>query len=252
MSPIPQTLFVLLLFASLLGSAELGFRIGGRAKSAPKEQVVDIQASVLGMLALLLGFTFSMAASRYDARRLLVVQEANAIGTTYLRASLLPQAHEAPVRDALRRYLDLRLSARAHASDPNKLASTLAATTQIQQELWKHATDAAREAPGPITATFVTALNELIDTDTARVAAGRAEIPYAVWLLLIVVALSAMFVTSYRAGVDNARNPFTGLFLPLLVTFVMVLIYDIAYPLQGIVDVGQRPLVELQQSMTGQ
>jgi len=252
MSPISQGVFFLILTALLFGFAAIGFRIGLRARTAPKEQVVDIQTSVLGMLALLLGFTFSMAAQRYDARRVFVVTEANAIGTTYLRASMLPPAHQEPVRSLLRRYLDVRVKAQATASDPASFAAGLKASSDIQRELWRHATEAAKEAPTPITSTFIVALNEMIDTDTARVAAGRAEIPYGVWTLLIVVAVSAMFVTSYRAGVDAARNPFTSLFLPLLVAVVMILVFDIAYPLQGIVEVSQRPLLELQQTLAVQ
>src|SRR4051812_44999905 len=117
MSPVSEGLFLVLLTALLLGFAELGFRIGVRAEGAPKEQVMDIQTSVLGMLALLLGFTFAMAASRYDTRRVLVVHEANAIGTTYLRASLLPPAHVEPVRQTLRRYLELRINTRIRAAE---------------------------------------------------------------------------------------------------------------------------------------
>ena len=97
----------------LLATTEVGFRFGLRLHAAKdearKEQIGGIHAAVLGMLGLLLGFTFAMALERYDKRRILVIQEANAIGTTFLRASLLPEAHQAPVEDLLRRYLDLRL-----------------------------------------------------------------------------------------------------------------------------------------------
>src|SRR5258705_3843054 len=147
----------------MLAFAETGFRLGLRLHTAKdgarKGQIGGIQGAVLGLLGLLLGFTFAMAVKRYDTRRGLVLQEANAVGTTYLRASLLPDAQQAPVKDLLRRYVDIRLKYWPLVDDPAKLAEGMRLIADIQGELWKHATEAAKEAPNDITATFIESLN---------------------------------------------------------------------------------------------
>ena len=241
-----------IILAIMLAFAELGFRFGLRLHAANdtarKRQISGIQGAVLGLLGLLLGFTFAMAVQRYDTRRELVLQEANAVRTTYLRGSLLPEAHQAPVRDLLRRYVDLRLKYWQLVDDPAKLAEGRRLIQDIQTELWKHATEAAKEAPNDITATFIGSLNETIDTDAKRIAAMRAVIPTGVWLLLGMVAAFGCVTTSYGAGADGTRSKLGSVFLPLLITVVIVLIFDISHPRVGLIQIGQEPLVDLQQS----
>ena len=243
----------LLIIVLMLAFAEIGFRLGLRLHAtndaARKGQIGGIQGAVLGLLGLLLGFTFAMAVQRYDTRRGLVVQEANALGTTYLRASLLPDAHQAPVKDLLRRYVDLRLKYWPLVDDPAKFAEGTRLVGDIQAELWKHATEAAKEAPNDITATFIESLNETIDTDAERIAAMRAGIPGGVWLLLVMVAAFGCVTTSYGAGAEGARSKLGSVFLPLLIAVVIVLIFDISHPRVGLIQIGQQPLVDLQQSI---
>jgi hypothetical protein len=119
----------------------------------------------------------------------------------------------------------------------------------MQTELWKHATEAAKEAPNDITASFIESLNETIDTDAERIAAMRAGIPGGVWLLLIVVAAFGCVTTSYGAGAEGARTKLGSVFLPLLITVVIVLIFDISHPRVGLIRISQQPLVDLQQSI---
>ncbi len=243
----------LLIIALTLAFAEIGFRLGlglhATKDAARKGQIGAIQGAVLGLLGLLLGFTFAMAVERYDTRRGLVVQEANALGTTYLRASLLPDAHQAPVKDLLRRYVDLRLKYQPLMDDPAKRAEGMRLSANIEAALWKHATEAAKEAPNDITATFIESLNETIDTDAERIAAMRAGIPSGVWLLLVMVAAFGCVTTSYGAGAEGARSKLGSVFLPLLITVVIVLIFDISHPRVGLIKIGQQPLVDLQQSI---
>lgn len=243
----------LILLAIMLGFAELGFRLGWRLHKkkdhARKGLIGGIQGAVLGLLGLLLGFTFAMAVQRYDTRRGLVVQEANAIGTTYLRASMLPDAHQAPVKELLRRYVDLRLKYWPLVDDPAKLAESMRLVGEVQAELWKHTTESAKEAPTDITAKFIEALNQTIDIEAERVAALRAGIPCGVWLLLVMVAAFGCVTTSYGAGAEGARSQLGGVFLPLLITVVIVLIFDISQSRVGLIQIGQQPLVDLQQSL---
>jgi len=182
----------------MLAFAEIGFRPGLRVHRADvhKGTLGGIQGAILGLLGPLLGFTFALAAGRFDLRRELVLKEANAIGTTYLRASLLPPAHVEPVEELLRRYVDRRLEFYPKVTDPASFAAEMEKSRAIQKELWRHATAASREAPTPITAAFVTALSETIDTEAQRVEAGRARIPAAVWFLLLIVAACGCLTTS--------------------------------------------------------
>jgi hypothetical protein len=237
----------------LLSSAEIGFRCGRRWGSstadAESSQIGSIQAAVLGMLGLLLAFTFSMAAERYDARRGLVLKEANAIGTAWLRGGLLPEPHRQPVRDLLRDYVDVRLRAYAEQLDPVLLAEGLRKSAEIQSQLWRHAEAAAVEAPNDITATFVSSLNDVIDTDAERVAAGRNRIPGGVWLILLVVSAVGCWTSAYASGAQKVRSALTGALLPLLITVVLLLVFDLMSERRGFIEVSQQPLVDLQTSI---
>jgi hypothetical protein len=250
---VSQGAVVLLPSLLLLLAAEAGFRLGLRlfvAKDvARREQIAGIEGAVLGMLGLLLGFTFSMAASRYEARRNLVVQEANAIGTTFLRAALLAPEHRGPVEDVLRRYVDLRLGVQPSTADESTLARARQAGAELQRTLWGHAIAASREAPTPITASFLSALNQMIDLGEERVAAARNDIPWVVWLLVLGVAWIGCFTAGYAAGAHGERSWLSAVMLPLLVAIVIGLIADLASPRRGFISVSQQPLADLRASM---
>jgi hypothetical protein len=100
-----------------------------------------------------------------------------------------------------------------------------------------------------VTATFTTALNEVIDTDAERIAAGRNQIPTGVWVLLIIVAGFGCFTTSYGSGAHGARSSFTNFFLPVLITIVITLIFDLTHSRQGVIGISQQPLIDLQASI---
>lgn len=251
-----QWAFSVAIAVLLLGIAEAGYRIGLRLFNARDEarrsQISGVQGAVLGLLGLLLGFTFSMAVSRFEERRDLVLLEANAIGTTWLRADLLPEAHRAETKALLQRFVDVRVEYQRVSDDPARLAEGLRLSAEIENALWRRAMEAAREAPTPITATFINSLNEMIDTDAARLTAGRSDIPSAVWLLLLIVAGSGCLTSAYGSGAQGARSAFTAAFLPLLITVVIVLIFDLMHTHQGIVSIDQKPMLDLQQSMRAQ
>jgi hypothetical protein len=248
-----QWIVAFVVTALLLVLAEVGYRLGRHRHTvsgeARRNQVGIVQNSVLTLLGLLLGFTFSMAVARYDSRRELVVKEANAIGTTWLRANLLPDAHRQAVRDLLGEYVDLRLRTQAAIGDEQVVAEGLRHGAEIQSRAWQHAEAAAREAPSAITATFVTTLNELIDTDAERTAASRNRIPAGVLVVLVVVAAVGCSISAYASGSYGARSSFTSALLPLLISIVFLLIFDLTHEHQGFIVVSQQPMVELQRSI---
>jgi hypothetical protein len=190
-----------------------------------------------------------MAVARYEGRRELVVQEANVIGTTWLRASLLPEAHQQVVRDLLREYVDVRLRTQAAIGDRTVVVDWLRRGAEIQSQLWRHAEAVAREAPSVMTVTFVTALNHLIDTDAERTASARNQIPAGVFLILLVVAAVGCSLSAYASGSYGKRSSFTSVLLPLLISVVILLILDLTHERQGFISVSQQPLVDLQRSI---
>jgi hypothetical protein len=248
-----QWLVFLLVGLFLLALAEIGYRAGLRLFAAKDEsrkgQIGGIQGAVLGLLGLLLGFTFAMAMARYDARRSLILSEANAIGTTYLRAALLPAPQHAAIEDLLRQYVDARLAFHDAGADLEKRRVVETKTAQLQHDLWTQTVEASK-TPTPITATFITALNETIDLDATQLQAIRSRVPGVVWLLLLVVAGTGCFASGYGAGASGARSKFASLLLPLLVTIVITLISDLDRPYKGLIGLDRRPLLELKASLT--
>jgi hypothetical protein len=249
-----EWIFILVVGIVLLGASELGVRIGFRLHikhdEARKSQIGGIQGAVLGLLGLLLGFTFAMAVARSDARRGMVLKEANGIGTTWLRAGLLPADHPTQVKQLLRRYVDVRIEFRKHFNEPAKLAEALRASGDIENAIWAHAEAVAGESPSPIVVSFISALNDMIDTDAERIAAGRNHIPGAVWVLVSLVAAFGCYTSAYGSGAQGARSHFTSLFLPLLLTVVIALIFDIDHALQGLVGISQQPMLELRANIS--
>ena len=201
---------------------------------------------MLGLLSLLLGFTFSMAVERYSVRRDLVVKEANAIGTTWLRTGLLPEPRREDVKRLLSSFVDVRLRAQAAARNRIQLVEGLRRSAEIQSKLWQHAEASAREAPNAVTATFIQTLNNMIDTDAERVAAARNQIPAGVWLILTVIASLSCWTSAYAAGHDGVRSAFTNLLLPLTISVMFVLIFDLTHERRGIIGIDQQPLIDLQ------
>jgi len=248
-----QWLVLIIVGLLLLALGEVGFRAGLHlfvAKDEPrKSQIGGIQGALLGILALLLGFTFSIAVGRYENRRDLVLKEANAIGTTYLRASFLPEAQAKAVEDLLRRYTDARLSFYNAGSDLTKIAAAEDEAAKLQRELWVQTVAAGKEAPSPLIATFINALNETIDLDATRLHALRSRVPGAVWLLLLIVAGTGCFASGYSAGASGERTSFSGTILPLLIAVVITIIADFDRPRHGLIGISQQPLLDLKQSL---
>jgi hypothetical protein len=247
---------ILIISLLLLALAQAGFHVAKRRHREPteghKSQITGIQTSVLGLLALLLGFTFAMALGRYDSRRNLVLQEANAIGTTYLRASFLPETHKKAVEDLLRRYVDVRIPLYDRGTSPARLQSLEEQSANLQHELWAHVVAAAGESPSPVTATIINALNETIDLDASRLHALRSHVPGAAWLLVLFVASVGCYLTGYAAGISKTQSAFSTVLLPLLVAIVVTLISDLDAPRQGLIGISKQPLLDLQKSFEGQ
>lgn len=245
-------LCVVLLVANLVLD-ECGFRLGRlRASRTRKENDTIVGAIVtteLGLLAFLLAFTFGVVTSRFDERRRVLVDEANAISTTYLRAALLPEAQGAAARRLLRDYVDVRLQ----VAGGTAVDEALRRSENIHQELWTQAVIAAQHDPQSIpTSLFVQSLNDMIDEHSLRVmTAVRNRMPLAVWVVLFGVGLLSFFTMGYQAGLTRgSRTPVT---IVVAATFVAViwLVADLDRPHEGFLRVNQEPMLEVRTMMHG-
>lgn len=247
--PLPAAL-LLIVFLVLL-SIEGGFRLGlYRRKRAEQEKDAPVGAmvgSTLGLLAFMLAFTFGMAASRFDVRKSLVLEEANAIGTTYLRAAMLPEGGDA-VRGLLRDYVDQRLGAVKAGNAVNALKESEA----LQSKLWALAVTAGQQHPNSIiVGLFVESLNEVIDIHSKRVTAGlRNRIPGTIWLSLFVIAALSLGAMGYHSGLAGPTRSLVLVAVALAFSAVIGLVVDLDRPQEGALVVSQQPLVDVRQSMT--
>src|SRR5437867_346753 len=238
----------------LVGLSELAWRMGlaqSRKKSEADKDSGTVRSAVLALLGLLLGFSFAIAGARHEAGRELLVEEANSIGTTARRAQLLPEPHSANVVQLLREYVPLRIEAHREGQFSERFATLRKRVAELQDRLWTEAVAAAGERPSPITATFIASLNETIDLEAKRVAAKHNHVPGAVWLLLLCVAGCGLWLVSYQAGTSRRQSILERFVFPLLVAIVITLITDIDTPRQGLISLDERPLLELNETLSG-
>jgi hypothetical protein len=249
---LPLWAMALVLLALAVAAKETGRWIARRyradraaeAKATAESYVIG---PIFGLLALMVGFTFSVALNRYDARRQWIAEEANAIGTAYLRADLLDEPHRARLQGLLRDYAKLRIAPSGTWDD--RTEALLARSEVLRTQLWEE----TRRAVYPVRETnlafyTVEAMNNTLDISTRRVLAGRAHVPTRVIdvliLYLIVAAAALGYVTSDHPGARKASN-----LLLLLFVLAMSIILDIDRPRQGSIQVSQRVLEELVASM---
>ena len=230
---------------------ELGYWLGKawqRRGPAEKESNVGALAgATLGLLAFMLAFTTGVAVNRFDNRRQLVVNEANAIGTTYLRAGYLDEPHNQEIRDLLREYVDLRLA----AVDMQDLSQALARAEEIHTALWSHAESLARADPeSEMVALFITSLNETIDLHEVRyVAATAARLPSALWFGLYAVTFLTMLLVGMQASYGPRQNILALVVLALVFAAVMLLIVDLDHAREGTLQVSQQAMIDLQRQL---
>jgi hypothetical protein len=242
-------LFIVILLVALL-SVECGYRLGRYRRSQHKEEreapVGIMVGAILGLLAFVLAFTFGLAAGRFDTRRQVVLDEANAIGTTYLRAGMLPERSE-QIRALLRDYVDVRLS----AVRSGNIAEGIRSSENIQERAWKEAETVAEENPNSIVVgLFIQSLNEVIDLHAKRVQASvRSRIPGAIWLGLFAVAVLSLAAMGYLEGLSGTRRSLAVFAVAVAFSVVIELIADLDRPLEGVLRVSQQALIDVQRSM---
>lgn len=239
-----QVVFLLL----MMGAIEGGYRMGRRAAPTTSEkargQISVIEGSLLGILGLLLGFTMSMAVSRFDTRRHLVRKEANAISSAYLRTQLLPEPSRATTRDLLRKYANVRVRWATSSDNLGQARVLRNDGLRLQDQFWNSAVEYSVRNPTPINALLLESLNEAIDLEELRWAAYESHIPSGVIYLNVIVALFAAILIGYAFGLDGARHLLSMGLLALAITLALGMIVDLDRPRCGFIRVSQQPMID--------
>ncbi len=233
----------------VLFAAEIGFRLGVRLQrrdpsflqgSMPIAEV----ASLLGLLGFLLAFSISIAVNHFDARRQLVVADANAIGTSYLRASFLGEPDQTNAQDLLREYVDLRLV----ALDPARLEEAIGRSEEIHNQLWLIVDrQAGRNEDGVMIGYFADAVNRMIDVYGQRLAAvSSLRLRPCLWQMLYGTTVLTFLLVGLVSSVDGNRNAVVWVVLALVLAAILMLIADLDRSQEGLITVSQQALWSLQ------
>ncbi len=246
-------LLLLVSFCTLWLSARLGATRFKKLRSQVAEMKGEfdvIQGATLTLLALIIGFTFSMAVGRYEQRKNYEEEEANAIGTEYLRAGILPAPDAEKVRGLLLSYLDQRVLFYT-TRDERQLEQINARTAELQAKLWSAVLVPASAAPTPLSALLLAGMNDVLNSQGYTQAAWWNRIPLAAWALMAAIAICSCVLVGIGSEGAKAGSRFL-LVLPLVISIAFFLIADIDSPRQGVIRVAPQNLLSLAQSLRAQ
>jgi hypothetical protein len=220
-------------------------RRGGAPAEDKRDDLNIVRAATLTLLGLIIGFSFQMAITRFDQRKTYEREEANAIGTAFLRADLLPAEDAAKVRTLLVRYLALRVQFYS-VDDAPRMTRVDTETESVEKALWDTVRAAANANPSPLTALATSGMNDVLNAEGYTEAAWRNRIPLAAWGLMTLIAVSANFIFGYG---ERRTDALMLLILPVVVSIAIFLIADIDSPRGGIIRVLPQNLISLTQSL---
>jgi hypothetical protein len=237
-----------------VAALEIGYRLGLRRQvntdEPDKTHANALNGATLGLLALLLGFSFAMAVSRYENRKTLMVDQANAIGTATLRGSLLAQPHAGRTTALFRDYIDTRFLFNASVRGSKGVDEAESRASKIETELWDISrvllTEDPRSQPASL---FTQALNELFDIREKRRFALDDHVPGIVIFLLFATSAVALALVGYSCGLSGRRRTMANFTFTSLIAIVLIIILDIDAPRVGFVKASQDSLIRLQQSL---
>jgi len=246
----PFIVFIVSLIAQWL-AAYAGDYLRRRGRAVRKDEREDldiVEAATLTLLALIIGFSFSMAVTRYDLRKNYEEAEANAIGTEDVRADLLPAADAVTVRELLRRYLDQRIASYL-SREEREIGQADTESAKLQAALWSAILPAANARPTPVTALVVAGMNDVLNSQSRTQAAWWNRIPGAAWSLMGLIAISCNLLLGYG---QRRKGALLLLVLPVIVSISFFLIADIDSPRGGIIRVLPHSLIALSHSIKAQ
>jgi len=249
-------LFAVGLFAGVYACLRAGWRLGRRRLHKHGEEgfagLGALEGGVFGLAGLLIAFTFTSAASRFDARRDLITKQANAIGTAWLRLDLLPAGHRAEIQGLFRAWMDELLAMRGHLGAATVVEASLARLAEMQEAIWTKSVAGARSDPTvPATQVLLPALNDMFDTTSDRVLATRRHPPGAIFVLLTVFVLASALMAGYGMARAKETSRLHTIGFAAVMALAVYLILDLEYPRLGLVRVDRfdQALIELRATM---
>ena len=253
---IDHRLIALAMVAVLVAAGEIGFRSGSRRQKAPqyfRSLMSGTAAAMLGLMGLLLGFTLAMTVSRWDARRDVITNESNAIGTLWLRAGLLEEPLRLDLREALREYTDARISLGGSRGDREALLAARRKSESLHTSIWSVVERSDRRSmSNAAVSSLITSANEVIDVHELRLASIENFLPAPLFMLLLGVATVAMGFLAWSFGAAAQGGRAALLVLGLVIGAVLLLIMDINRPQRGRIDVGIHSLQRVAEAMAAQ
>lgn len=252
---VPQISSAAFLFVGMLLLLELGRQLGRRRLGKDEERgragLGAVEGAVFALLGLLVAFTFSGAASRFDQRREWIVKEANALGTAWLRLDLLPAQAQPALRELFRQYLDSRLRIYEHLPDLEAARKEILHANTLQGQIWSQTMTALQLSPNPLQAQVIPALNDVFDIATTRTMAAQAHPPVIIFVLLGVLALMSALLAGYAMAGSKTRSWIHTVGFAFIMSASTFIILDLEFPRLGFirVDAFDQVLIELRQSM---
>jgi hypothetical protein len=242
--------FAALLAASMMACSQIGIYWGRQVRSRLAESdrtgIQNVQVSILGLVGLMLAFSFSMASTRYEQRRSLVIEQANAIGTTALRTSFVPAPESARIRSLLQDYVHGTLAFSDARNNQAMFETANQRMDDLEAKIWSEAVSASRRMPNPAhTTLFFTALNEVIDLHAARKAAQQNRVPGGILVALSVMCLMAMFTVGFGWGIGQFQHITLRFILGVILVLTLTLIVDMDRPLRGLIQISHQSLSDL-------
>jgi len=245
-------LTIAVVLMSIWAGAFLGQRRRRLSDHENESSLSTIIGATLGLLAFMLAFTFGMAADRFQIRKQLLLDEVNAVGTTYLRAGLLLEPHRTEIQKLLREYVDLRVDMTKQPlhQQSEKFGDVLSRSEVIHDQLWAHAMALAKaDRSSEIDALFISSLNEMIDLHISRVTVVSYRIPIPIWYVLYFITVFSTITVGYQAGLTGKTSFNMGLVLALTFSAVILLIADLDRASEGSLRISQQPMYELQKKL---
>lgn len=235
-------LIALVLSSAIEGGYETALLSRIQDDSNRKDQMVAIRDGLFVLVGLLLGFTLALAAPRFADRRALLIDEANAIGTTYLRAGTLAPPYRDQAQQLLRQYVDARLDLDSAGLNNARLTQASERAKEIQKQLWDGLMEVTKSDRTAISASYMSSLNQTIDLHEKRISSLENRVPRSVWYLIFSVSIIAAFARGLTLA---GRFWLTLLLAPLTIALVVALIADLDTPSSGLIRLDQRAMQRL-------
>jgi len=242
------------LIVGMIAVLGAGRRLGARRRARTEgklEGLGGVEGAVFGLLGLLIAFTFSEAASRFNVRREQIVEECNAIGTAWLRLDLLPAQAQPALRDAFRRYVDGRHAVFQALADGPRRESAIRRAEAIQGEIWRAAVAACRDQPTQVSTLVLPAVNSMIDFAATRTQRALMHPPAVIYVTLCILAFASALIAGYAMGASGTRSRFHAIAFAIILGLAVDVILDLEFPRVGFIRIDRydQIIVDLRQSM---